>query len=47
MGKRSTYVRPKPSFAKAAGGCLWLLFLLGAVTTVITAAIMLVTRAMS
>ena len=47
MSKRETYVRPKPSLARATGGCLWLLFLLGMATAVITAAIVLVVRVMS
>jgi hypothetical protein len=45
MKKRETYERPKPNMVKATFGCLWLLFLLGAVTAVVTLAIMLVVNA--
>jgi hypothetical protein len=47
MNTRETYERPKPDMAKATAGCLWLLFLLGLSTAVITAAIVLVVRALS
>lgn len=47
MNRRETYERPKPNMAKATAGCLWLLFLLGASTAVVTAAIVLVVRVLA
>lgn len=44
MSKRETYERPKPNLLKATLGCFWLLTVVGMVTAVMTAAIILVGR---
>jgi hypothetical protein len=44
MNRRETYERPKPNMLKATLGCFWLLALIGMVTAVMTAAIILVGR---